>query len=587
MTEMSGVALPGRVLGVPAAPGVASGPVFLLDRRRSRIPKKRIADAEIEKEIQRLNHAIVQTEERLQHVKTRFSIGASSQGHAGIIEAYQLMLRDDHLLVPTVRRIREEHCNVEWALSKTIEEITQRFDEAGIDYIRERRSDVGFVGDQLLQALMGHEEVQREIVPPEGSILVVHEATPVDIVHWHGRLRAVVTATGGRTSHMVIVARSFSLPVVVGVGNWVDTVGQGDWIRVDGNRGLVESIPPDATASEVTPPVSASKPSPANRPPRSLPLDLLANIELPEEIPIALKQHAQGIGLYRTEYLFLDREQPPTEQEHFLYAADAIERMAPSGGLVTFRTLDFGSDKWPLFLDNATSGRVPLHEPNPALGLRSLRLCFQERELFQTQLRGLLRAAKEVGPCRILFPMVSGVSDWLMACDMLRICQRDLGLSNNDMRRVSIGVMIETPAAVMVADQLAQHVDFFSIGTNDLTQYALAVDRSNEWVEPWYQGLHPAILRMIHRTVQAAKEKQISVQLCGEMAANPLYAPLLLGLGIEGLSMNVAALPAVRAALENVDVVLARRCAEQALQLVDAESVEAFLKTHQMQASRT
>lgn len=572
-------------VGVPASPGFVVAPAFLLDRRRIKIPKKHIQPNEVEIECERLAVAIRQVDQKLEHARARLLLGEDPDNHTGIIDAYCMMLHDEYLLQPTYKRIREELYNAEWAWSKTIDEIKHRFDEAGVDYIRERRSDVGFIGDQLLQGLMGN-ETPKESLPTEGSVLVAHEVTPVDVVHWHGRIRGIITATGGRTSHMVIVARSFSLPVVVGVGDWIEQVGQGDLVMVDGHTGTVCLHPDDQTiargqASFLRPVVDeASVLSEGTAPPShtaGLTIDLLANVELPEEIPLVLKAGAQGIGLYRTEYLFLDRQDPPTEDEHYLYAKDAMERTATLQRAVTFRTMDLGSDKFPPFLKRNRLRAGVFREPNPALGMRSLRLCLQEPALFKAQIRGFLRAVADGNRCRILFPMVSGLSDWRQAYDIFMECKKELGMLEWP-QPIPVGAMIEMPSAVMVADQLAKEADFFSIGTNDLIQYSLAVDRSNELVESLYQPLHPAILRMIYHVVQAAKPHACPVDLCGEMAGNPLYTPLLIGLGLDGLSMNVSTLPAVRASAVKTDRVRAVQLATQVMEMEDALSIRDHVK---------
>ena len=572
-------------VGIAASPGIAVGRAFVIDRRRQKTPKRHIAIDEVAAELVRLDEAVTRADLQLERLKRKLK--QSDESDSGVIlEAHQLILHDEHLIGPTRRRIRDEKLNAEWALRKTVEEIQQRFDAIDLEYFRERKSDVEFVGEQVLRNLIDSTDAPP-MQPPHGAIVVAHDLSPADTVHLHrNSVAAIVTDAGGRTSHTSILAQAFAIPAVVGLEHVTEAVGTGDLLIVDGTRGEVILCPTPELVAEYRQIAHSQhrhieellreRDEPAETRDH-VRVRLLANIELPDEVPHALDYGAEGIGLYRTEFLFLDRDDFPREEEHFMNARGVLRRIAPFPA--TFRTFDLGVDKVAPFLSklNSASSHPAIKEPNPALGLRSLRLCLKERAFFKAQIRGLLRASIH-GRMRLMFPMVSGVIELREAKAVVEECKAELrreGLPFAD--DIPLGIMVEMPSAVMVADHLAKECDFLSIGTNDLIQYSLALDRLNEHVGYLYQPLHPAVLRMIKHTVEAGHAAGRRVAMCGEMAGEPLFALVLLGLKLDDLSMNAASLPLVKRALRSVTAADASVLIEHVLTLASAEEVAAVV----------
>jgi len=564
--------------GVAASPGLSVGRAFVIDRRRVKTPKRHIADDEVNTEIARFDAALAESGEQLERVKRKLQ-EKEGEEHFLILEAHQLILHDEHMVEPARRRIREEKINAEWALRKTVEEIKHVFDAIEEDYFRERRSDVDFVGDRILRNLLGVD--MAPALPPAGAIIVAHDLSPADTAHLHrAACGAFVTDVGGKTSHSAILARAFEIPSVVGLDHVTDLVGNGDLLIVDGLRGEVIIRPTPEQCEEYRQRarrhVSFMRELLSNRDQPAETQDgarvrLFANVEIVEEVPTALDHGAEGIGLYRTEFLYLDRADLPKEEEHFMHARGVLRRLYPYPA--TFRTFDLGGDKQAPF-----PGLQP--EENPALGLRSIRLCLKERPLFKAQLRGLLRASVH-GRMRIMFPMISGVGEFREAKAVMDEAKAELEKEGVPFDpKVPLGIMVEMPSAVMVADMLAREADFMSIGTNDLIQYALAIDRVNEHVGYLYHPLHPAILRMIRYVVDAGHAAGVRVGLCGEMAGEPMFALILLGLGLDELSMNSTSIPVVKSVLRGGKLSVSRELAEHALSLPTAADIEALVHDH-------
>lgn len=571
--------------GIAAAPGISIGHAYTLDRRQP-TPRRHLHVDEIAAELVRLDEAVSLADIQLERLKRKLKETDVSDSSA-IFEAHQLILRDEHLLGPTRKRIRDERLNAEWALRNTVKEIQLRFEAINLPYFRERKSDVAAVGDQILQNLLDQNGGMMW-QPPPGAVVVAHDLSPADTVHLHRhQVAALVTDAGGRTSHTSILAQAFRIPAVVGLDKITESVGTGDLLIVDGYRGEVILCPSPAIVEEYKQRAKveqtrfsqllADRDAPAETT-DGVRLRLLANVELPEEVPLALEYGAEGIGLYRTEFLFLDRTDLPREEEHLMNARGVLRRVAPFEA--TFRTFDLGVNKVAPFLGRILSAHPALSdaEPNPALGLRSLRLCLKEPSFFKAQLRGLLRASVH-GPMRLMFPMVSGIEELRAAKKLLTECQLELKAEGHSFsEKIPVGIMIEMPSAVMVADHLAKEVDFFSIGTNDLIQYSLALDRLNEQVGYLYKPLHPAVLRMVKHTVDAGHAAGIRVGLCGELAGEPLLTVVLLGLGVDDLSMNAMALPLVRRLLRQLSAKDAQDLAREVLQLPSADCIERVVK---------
>lgn len=564
-----------RRTGIAAAPGIAIGRAYVVDRRRLKTPKRHVAAEEVDIEIARFRAAIIESDGQLARIKEKL-VAREGEDHFLILEAHQLMLHDEHLVDASIRRMQDERINAEWALRKTVEQIKGVFDQIEDDYFRERRSDIDFVGDRIVRNLLGVET--GPVAPPPDAVVVAHDLSPADTAQLHrAAVVALVTDAGARTSHTAIIARAHAIPAVVGVENLTQLVGTGDLLIVDGTEGLVILNPEPQTVllyrARARRQAAIGEALLANRDLPAETLDgvrvrLFANIDVFDELEGALDHGAEGLGLFRTEFLFLGRTDLPTEDEHYQHARQVLERLA--GRVATFRTFDLGGDKQTPF------GAPASREQNPALGLRSIRLCLTKegRPLFKEQLRGLLRASAH-GPLRVMFPMIGGLAELREARAMVDECREELRTRGEPYDPVmKLGVMIEMPSAAMTADLLARESDFFSIGTNDLIQYTLAIDRVNEHVSYLYQPLHPAILRLVRSVTEAGRARGIPVSMCGEMAGDPMLSMILLGLGLEELSMNAVAIPMVKSVLRASVMAEAQRLAADALELATAAEVE-------------
>jgi phosphotransferase system enzyme I (PtsI) len=537
-----------RRQGLGVSAGIAFGRAYLIGRDTLKAPRHHVEADDVDTEIARLYKAIAASDKQLAKIKEKLASENESDYH--IITAHQMMLHDEHLVGAAVGYIRDELINAEWALRRAVDDIAGVFDRMQDEYLRERRSDVEFVFERVLRSLLGRET--GPVQPPPDAIVVAYDLSPADTAQLHkAAVSGLITDAGGKTSHTAIIARAHEIPAVVGLETITEIVETDDLILIDGGAGVVIVNPTAATVAdfrdEQRRQVAAGA---ALHAMRDLPaqtqdgaeIALLCNIDGPEEIDDALDYGARGVGLFRTEYLFMGQSEPPGEEVHYKSGVDVLQRL---GGLpATIRTFDLGADKLAPFLEAAQ-----LEEVNPALGLRSIRLCLSPlgRSLFKAQLRGLLRASAH-GPLKIMFPMISGVSELRAVkavVDEVKLELRQEGLAFDE--NVKLGIMIEMPSAALSADFLAEECDFFSIGTNDLIQYTMAVDRVNEYVSYLYEPLHPALMRLLGQVAQAARAANIPVTVCGEMAGEPMIAPVLIGLGIRELSMSAVSVPEVKA----------------------------------------
>lgn len=562
--------------GIGASPGVAVGHAFVLDARRVRTPKVKLTKAELEAEVLRFKTAIELSDRQLDELKTR--LDNDGLEHGMILEAHRMMLHDPMFLVEVTRLIKEDLINAEWAVRRVGKRLRHQFDNLEDEYFRERKSDIEFVADRLVRNLMG-EVVDQELEVPPHAIVCARDISPADaaMLVRSGSIGAFVTDLGGHTSHTAIVARAREVPAVVGLGKASESIRNGDMIAVDGRRGLVLLNPtPEQLAlfretmrrqlqTEQLALKTAELPAVTSDGVR---VRLNGNMEFPEEIPSLLAHGAEGIGLYRTEFLFLNRALPPTEEEHFDSYKQVLQAMGDRP--VTIRTLDLGGDKVP--------GKKPDKETNPAMGLRAIRYCLAHRELFRVQLRALLRASA-YGNLRVMFPLVSSISELREARSELEACRSELSRQGVPVgKRFPIGIMVETPSAALIADRLAQEADFFSIGTNDLIQYSLAIDRQNRDVAYLYRPLHLAILRSLEMIIVAAKKANIPVAMCGEMAGDAALTLVLLALGLEEFSMTAGQIPMVKNVLRQMSRKEAMGVLEQAMNFSSAEEIERFIK---------
>jgi phosphotransferase system enzyme I (PtsI) len=554
--------------GIAASPGVAVGRVCLFDRGHVYVPRRYIARDQIANEEERLHRAIDASRRELEEIRGR--LGGVTE-HRLLLDAQLLMHRDELLIDGAIEFLRERSINAEWALAQVITRIADRMRGASEAYFRERAVDVENVGDRILHQLTGA-AADLPSVPPDG-VIVADDLGPADAAQLlKSSACGIAIDLGSSSSHTAILARALDIPAVVGARNLSRLVADDDIIIVDAFKGEVILSPSE---EEI---VSAKARSDRyrsftrglrERAAGSLTtadgtiVRLDANVELPAEAALALQEGASGIGLYRTEFLYLDRTVPPAEDEQLKVYCDVAQVLAPRP--VVFRTFDIGGDK--------LHGYHPSSElMNPALGLRAIRLAFANPGLFKAQLRAMLRSTA-VGDVSIMFPLITSVDEMIRARAFLLDTRAELDRENIPLGPVKVGCMIETPSAALMAKSLAEHCDFFSVGTNDLVQYTLAADRANPRVAHLASPLHPAVLRLLHMTVRAGHDAEIDVSMCGGMAADPFAIPIVLGLGFSHVSTDLGHLPLSRAVIERIDLKEARELASLALACKTTEEV--------------
>ncbi len=532
--------------GIGVSPGIAVGRVFLLDRRAVRVPRYHIVADQATYEIQRLDNGISKSVAQLEAIRARF-VGPGMD-HQAILEAHEMMLRDKALLDEAVALIRDELINAEWAVSRVLARIRGLLERVSDAYLRERLGDIDSVAERILRNLVGQVPDLGDLDRLEdGTVVVAHELGPVDTaILSRQRVTAFVTEVGGQTSHASIIARALEVPAVVGTHGILDVAGSGDLILVDGEAGVVrlrpsaEQIDRGRRRSEHLRRQSLELIEAQALPATTLDghsLVIAGNIELPAEVATVLARGGEAIGLYRTEFMFLGRPDPPNEEEHYRAYTRIFDEMGDRE--VTVRTLDLGGEK----LFSAMAREV---EPNPALGLRAIRYSLKYPEPFEAQIAGLLRAATR-GRLRIMLPMVSSIDELRAAKEIMQQVARRLLREGKDHRAdVPMGIMVEVPSTAMMADLFARECDFFAIGTNDLLQYLLAIDRTNERVDYLYRPLAPSVLRTLRMICTAAGEAGIAVSVCGEMAGDPQHTAVFLALNVQQLSMNAYAIPRVK-----------------------------------------
>ncbi len=549
--------------GIGVSPGIALAPALLFFHDRYDVPAYPVAD--LDAELVRLDTAIAATRADLQTIYER-TVSSLGKAHADIFHAHLMILEDVALREDIQTHLEEKRRNIEHILDLLAKRYVQALESLDAPRFRERAADLLDVVDRLLRHLLDAERPNlRRLIAP--SIIVAHDLSPSDTATMDTQNAVgLLIESGSATSHTAILARALEIPAVVGVSGAAAAIRSGGMIVVDGSDGRVIVEPTAETLAWYAHErerlvrrrenlLRISKAGPA-RTSDDVEVVLRANIELPLEIEHSLKVNAQGIGLYRTEYLFLDRDAAPGEDEQYEAYANVARAMAPKP--VTLRTMDIGGDKFVAHLQI-------FKEENPQLGWRAVRFCLARPDLFKTQLRAMLRASAH-GDIQIMFPMISGVEELRDVKQVLAEVRDELDAQNVPYARdVKIGSMIEVPSAVVLADKLAAECDFFSIGTNDLIQYLLAVDRVNEKIAHLYQPAHPSVVRMIHMTASAARAHNIPCSICGEMAGDPLYAELLLGLGVSALSMAPFAIPQLRLEIAHINMEQARALARHAL----------------------
>lgn len=567
-----------RLRGVGVSPGIAMGEISLSERIIFTSRKEVIPLSQVEEELERLVKALRRTREELLAIKQQISDKLGEE-HAFIFEAHLLILEDKTLRSSLDKIIQEERARSEWALSQMNRKYQEVFDSINDEYFRQRMSDISDVLARIVRNLetkkkkKGVREDEREV------ILIAHDLLPSEaaLMLSRGNVMAVAMDMGGQTSHTAILARSLNIPTVVGLHNITKQVRNGDFVIVDGTDGEVIINPPLAVRREFL-----SKKEKYNNyrqvlqktaKLKSLTLDTvqffpLANIELPEEVEMALSLGAEGIGLFRSEFIYLQSESLPSEEDHFSVYSRLAKAAYPAP--VYIRTVDIGGEK--------TLPQLKIEkEPNPALGMRAIRFCLKNRELFKVQLRAILRASflKNI---RILLPMITEIEEVEEVKALMEEVKTDLGEKKFKFdKNIRLGVMIEVPAAAAMTDLLVREVDFLSIGTNDLIQYYLAVDRSNEFVSYLYKPFHPSVLRLIRLVIETALKEGKDVTVCGEMAADPLSAIVLLGFGLRMFSMNPISIPRIKKTLRSIEYRTAKKIVDEVVGLSTAQEVEEYV----------
>ena len=563
--------------GIGASPGIAIGQVRITDRSRVVVHERAVAKEQLPEEIERFRTALDKAKEDLKALKKQLAVDKGEE-HLYVIDTHLLILEDGMLVKETLGFIENDMINAEAALKKTLRKFQVFFAGIEDEYLRERCGDVETVVERILRIMAG--KFQESLNAGEGqSIIVAHDLSPADVLQINKvKVIGFVTDLGGKTSHSAILARALEVPAVVGLERVTSEITDDDVLIIDGSTGLVVINPDRDTFQDylrrkqhyeyLESELLKIKDLPAETTDGHR-VVLKGNVEFLEEIP-SLKNHgAEGIGLYRTEMLFFNREALPGEDEQFEIYSAVVRAMAPQP--VTIRTLDVGGDKFVADLNLED-------ELNPALGLRAIRLSLRQPEIFKPQLRAILRASA-LGKVRIFFPMVSGVGEIRAVKAILEEVKQELrneGITFDEW--IKIGIMVEIPSAVIIADLLAREVDFFSVGTNDLIQYSLAIDRTNEHLSSLYEPLHPAVLRSLKMVVDAAHAAGIDSCICGEMAGESEYLPILLGLGFDELSMNAVSILRVKKILRRCSKSEAEKLVARALKFATAQEVDLFLK---------
>jgi phosphotransferase system enzyme I (PtsI) len=565
------------IQGIGASHGIIIGKAYLVERLKVRLPQKRIGRGQVEEEVKRFLRAIQESQDQLREIKEKI-LDPEVRKHSFILDVHSMILKDEMLLQDTVDTIRKKEVNAEWALDLTLEKLDTAFKAIEDEYLRERRSDLHYVAARIFRNLLGKKH--DDITKIKGKVIIVaHDLSPADTLQMNlEHVAGFITDIGGKVSHTAILSRSLGIPAVVGLEVATSLISGGDLLIINGETGEVVINPTEEVSQSFLERKRRIRPTGREvLKYASLPAEtrdgvrvrLQANIEMVEEVSSAKMHGAEGIGLYRTEILYLNRKDLPTEEEHYQTYRNLVESIKPA--TATIRTLDIGGDK---FLADYSKN----NELNPALGLRAIRFSLKETGIFKTQLRGILRASV-YGKLRILLPMISRVEEIRQTKAILEEVKKSLAKAKIPFdKEIKIGAMIEIPSASDIADILAREVDFFSIGTNDLIQYALAVDRINEHVSYLYEPLHPAVLRIIRWIVKSGHEAGIPVAICGEMAAEPIYAVVLLGLGLDEFSMNPLSIPKVKKVLRMSKFEETRPLVEQLFQFSTASEIEAFLR---------
>ena len=560
------------IKGISGSPGICIGKAYIVDKEGVDLIKRYwITDAQVTKEIDRFKNAVAKA--KSDHARIIDSLDKDLGENLNILETHMVLFKDKMLYGKTIDTISNEKINAEWALKKVSRKVKAMFKEIDDKYLQARVNDIVQVSDKIMSYLVGAQDIKISDINKR-VILVAHDLSPADASQIQlERIKGFVTDRGGKDSHTSIVAKSLKIPSIFGLGTATTSVKNDDILIVDGSSGTLIINPYENTLfayedrmtkfAEYMAGLERESHLPAVTK-DGISLNLMANIELVEEVVGAKDYGATDIGLFRTEFLYLDLKRFPTEDELLYKYKELIELMNPHS--VTIRTLDINGDKVNPYL-------TTVEETNPALGLRAVRFCLENRDIFITQFKAIFRAAA-FGNIKLLIPMISCVEEIIQVKQVMSKAVLELEHENKVFNKdIPLGAMIEVPSAVMIAEHLAEHVDFFSIGTNDLIQYSLAIDRQNRRVAHLYQALNPAVLKMIKMTCDAAKKKDIDLIMCGEMAGDPINIPVLVGMGLRNFSMNSASIPVVKKMIRDLDTIKAKNSFKKIMALNSVQEI--------------
>lgn len=576
------------IKGIGGSPGICIGKAYIVDREGVDVVQQYyLFDSDLDDEIDRFKKAVANSTKEMEDIIA--SVPSEYHEQLYILETHKVLLKDKKLYDKTCAMIEANKINAEWALKKVSTEIRRIFNDMSDSFFRERGADVAHVTDRIMRNLTGNKSQEQIQDIHKRVILIARDLSPAETsqIQLH-KVQGFVTELGGKTSHTSIIARTLQVPAVLGVAGAKEVITSESIIIVDGTKGAVILNPSDESLIEYEEKKSlseqrrkhmmrfSSKPA---QTPNGVQKKVMGNIELLEEVVSVLDHGADGIGLYRTEFLYITSHELPTEDQLFENYREVADLMYPMP--VTIRTLDINGDKKAGVFNG-------YEETNPVLGLRAIRYCLKRPDIFKTQLRAILRAA-EYGNVRLMFPMISGVKEILAAKKILDETKNDLIKDhipfNGD---IEVGIMIEVPSAAILSDLMADYVDFFSIGTNDLIQYALAIDRGNHDVAHLFQPLHPAIIKLVKTVSEAAHQKNVKLFMCGEMAADPFHVPILLALGIDEFSMNPPSIPSVKSIIRQISTenmtpflenVLKQKSSDEIIQIVQDTYGDLFKET--------
>ncbi len=563
--------------GITASPGIAVGKAYIFKEENISVPKYDISPKEVENELKRFINAVENATEEIEILKTRMK-DSMGDDERNLLDSHIMMINDPELKNQVDAELRAQKKNVEWILIQVIEQIVEKLKTSNDDYLKERSVDMKDVSKRILNQLLYHKGQSLSGLK-EPVIVVAHNLMPSDLIGMkRNMVLAIATDAGGKTSHTAILARSLEIPAVLGLMDVSRYVKNGDELIVDGNKGSVILEPDKKTKSVYITTqkrwkkhelelLQLNKLEAETRDGKLINLE--ANIEIPEEVESALKHGADGIGLFRSEFLFIQPNRFPTEEEQFRAYRYVLERMKNKP--VTIRTLDLGGDK-------SLYGFNELDEKNPILGWRAIRFCLSRPDIFKVQLRALLRASV-YGNLKIMFPMISGKEEVEHSLELYDIAKKELEAEGVPYKRdIPVGIMIEIPSAALTSDVLAKEVDFFSIGTNDLIQYTIAVDRGNERITYLYEPFHPGVLKLIQLTIENGHKQGIPVGMCGEMASDPLATTILLGMGLDEFSMSPISIPEVKRIIRSVTLLEAEEVVGAIMEMDSYAGITKYIK---------